>query len=431
MPPLLIKTAKTFLKILWQIFFKSLLVPAYKLYLFLIKYIKKHLVQNPYLTPNQIKNTFRQNTPAHLVILIITVLVLINNLYTRDIYAEEFNKKSIVAQLLITDIEENIIETSPALTALKERPLTESISHNLSTLEAKKTILKNDSVNQPLSSSINPIALSQGGEALIKPNIAPFSQDDIPAPAPTPSVKSNQIEYYLVQSGDTISAIAEKFGISVNTILWENNLSLSSYIRPGDKLAILPVSGVSYTVRSGDTLSKIANEFGVAINEILSFNSFESASLLKINQKIIIPGGKLGLTQLSPTRSIYSKSTAPASTENFLWPTNSKRITQYYHWRHHAIDIGDKTGNPIYAARGGRIERAGWTTGYGYNVVINHGGGTKTLYAHMSKIYVVHGDQINQGEVIGAIGSTGWSTGPHLHLEIIINGIKVNPLSDL
>ena len=104
---------------------------------------------------------------------------------------------------------------------------------------------------------------------------------------------------------------------------------------------------------------------------------------------------------------------------------------QYYHWRHHAIDIGGRTGSPIYAALDGKIIKAGWTTGYGYNIIIDHGGGKKTLYAHLSKMYVQRGEQVTQGAAIGALGSTGWSTGPHLHFEIVINGVKVNPLSYL
>ncbi|PIP75727.1 hypothetical protein COW86_02125, partial [Candidatus Kuenenbacteria bacterium CG22_combo_CG10-13_8_21_14_all_39_9] len=240
-----------------------------------------------------------------------------------------------------------------------------------------------------------------------------------------------EIQIYLVQSGDTISGIAKKFGISINTILWENNLSLSSYINPGDKLNILPVTGIAYVIQSGDTLSAIAKKYGTTIEKILASNNLESAGSIKARQKIIIPDGQLGYSAPARTRSIYASSSGALSANNFLWPSNSKRITQYYSWRHLAIDIGAQLGTPIYAARAGRIERAGWSTGYGYNIIINHGGGVKTLYAHASKLYVQHGDQVEQGEIIGAVGSSGWSTGPHVHFEIIINGSKVNPLSYL
>ena len=107
------------------------------------------------------------------------------------------------------------------------------------------------------------------------------------------------------------------------------------------------------------------------------------------------------------------------------------RITQYYSWRHHAIDIANKTGTPIYAADAGVIEVAGWGAGYGNQIVINHGGGVKSRYAHMSKFYVKNGQKVSKGEAIGGIGSTGRSTGPHVHFEYIINGVKYNPLNYL
>jgi LysM repeat protein len=420
------RIVKSILTKFWQIIFKIALVPFYKLFLFGNKKLQKYLVYNPYLTSQQIKTTFKQNTPAHIIIIAIALFALINNFTTRDTYAEEFNKKSIVAQLLISETEEEIVEKPPDFIELKERPKTESVLEQISALESKKNINSNGTKTEEDNKQL---ALSQGGEALIKPNITPFDEKTSETASGQPTIK--EIQYYIVQPGDNLSVIAENFGISINTILWENNLSLSSYIRPGDKLTILPVSGVSYTVQSGDTLSSIAKEFGTTVDKILSFNDLESPSVIKARQKLIIPGGKLGYTAPTRTKSIYSTSSGTPSSNNFLWPTKSTRITQYYHWLHSAIDIGAKLGEPIFASRAGRIERAGWSTGYGYNIIIDHGGGVKTLYAHMSKFYVKRGDQVQQGEPIGEIGSTGWSTGPHVHFEIIINGTKVNPLSYL
>jgi LysM repeat protein len=422
------KIIKSTLTGFWRIVFKSLLVPLYKSFLFIKKYSTKYLVQNPYLSAKQIKLTSIQNSPAHIIIAIIFIFVFITNFTTRETYAEEFNRKSLVAQLLVTDIENEIVEKSPDLIEIRKRPKTETILSQLSAIEIKKN--SNLDINVAREDSSDQIALSQGGEALIKPTISPFGEEDKPE-STTPKSTHKEIQSYIVQSGDTIGAIATKFGVSVNTILWENNLSLSSYIRPGDKLTILPTTGVSYSVRSGDTLGAIARSYGTTIEKIMEYNNLESASNLKVRQKIIIPDGKLGYSSLARSKSIYSSSDSSPSTKNFLWPSSSKRITQYYHWRHHAIDIGAKTGTPIYASRGGRIERSGWSTGYGYNIVINHGGGVKTLYAHASALHVKRGDQVEQGQVIGAVGSTGWSTGPHIHYEIIVNGTKVNPLSYL
>jgi len=352
--------------------------------------------------------------------------VVFFNISTRDTYAEEFNKNSVFAQLFATEENsEEIIEKAPNYTQLNKYTKTQTILNQLAALKAKSNLNQASSLNKT-----ELMAISPSGDAIIKPQTTPFessSSETTTASASTPSRQG--IQTYVVKKGDTISTIAKKFGLSINTILWENKLSLNSYIRPGDKLTILPVDGITYTIRSGDTISSIAKRYGSTVNKILAYNNLTSANKIRVNQKIIIPDGKLGHTPLTPTKTIrsYKKPTNPNS--RFVWPSVSKRITQYYHWRHHAIDIGAKLGSPIYAIQGGRVERAGWSRGYGYNIVINHGNGIKSLYAHASKLYVKRGQQVKQGQIIGAVGSTGWSTGPHIHLEIRINNKKVNPLS--
>ena len=111
------------------------------------------------------------------------------------------------------------------------------------------------------------------------------------------------------------------------------------------------------------------------------------------------------------------------------WPTVGHYITQYFSWRHYGVDIANKVGTPIYASDTGVVEYAGWGKGYGNQIVIDHGGGKKTRCGHLSKFYCKVGDEVDKGEAIGAMGSTGWSTGSHLHFEVIINGRKVNPLN--
>ena len=248
---------------------------------------------------------------------------------------------------------------------------------------------------------------------------------------------------YGVEAGDTVSTIAEKFGISVNTILWANNLSAYSLIRPGDNLIILPTSGVAHQVTSGQTLAAIANKYGIDAALITEFNELKSDQLA-IGQKLIIPGGKKDsyVAPSSASRSglavlkdlITGKTAMPEDRKIFsgnkmAWPTVGYRITQYFTWRHFAVDIANKVGTPLYAADSGVIETAGWGRGYGNQVVINHGGGKLTRYAHQSKILVKVGQQVKKGQVIGLMGSTGWSTGPHIHFEVIINGVKKNPLN--
>lgn len=251
---------------------------------------------------------------------------------------------------------------------------------------------------------------------------------------------------YVVQNGDTISTIAEKMGIGVSTILWENNLNANSLIRPGDNLRILPVSGVTHQVAKGETIQSLAAHFSITEKDIISANDLSVGQSLAVGSKLIIPGGKKeqfasfkpkAYSGVSVVRDIVEPvkklvknlPKAPSISNKMTWPTVGYRITQYFSWRHFAIDVANHVGTPLYAADAGVIESAGWGKGYGNNIVINHGGGKKTRYAHMSKFYVSKGDVVEKGQQIGEMGNTGWSTGPHIHFEVMINGTKYNPLN--
>ena len=196
-------------------------------------------------------------------------------------------------------------------------------------------------------------------------------------------------------------------------------------------MKILPVSGISHKVKKGDTLKSIANGYKADINKIIDFNKLASSQDIQVNQVVIVPEGVKKTVAPAQSHSLSDIFALPAavSSSKLQWPTNSYRITQYYSWRHSGLDIGNNTGQPIYAAETGKVEASGWNSGgYGYYIIINHGGGLKTLYGHLSKILVKNGQNLSRGSVIGAIGSTGRSTGPHLHFEIRVNGIRVNPL---
>ncbi len=267
-------------------------------------------------------------------------------------------------------------------------------------------------------------------DALIKPEIVETTITKRPR---------KEIVTHMVGPGDTISSIAYEYDISVNTVLWENNLYSWSVIRPGDKITILPFSGLIHKVIKGDTLKSISIKYDSENSKILEANKLANASYLQIGQKLLIPNGTKTRTVASPSvkvytgfsavKSVVTKEGKTTSGNKMLWPTPGHRITQYYSWRHHGLDIGDKTGTPLYAADTGTIEKIGWGRGYGNNIVIDHGGGKKTRYAHLSKFKVKKGQKIRRGEVIGFMGNTGWSTGPHLHFEVIINGKKYNPLN--
>lgn len=282
----------------------------------------------------------------------------------------------------------------------------------------------------PGSEAAETLPSTIGSGALVKPIRLPsgLSVADLPAGVPRTDMVT-----YTVQDGDTISGIASRFGISINSILWENNLAAYSIIRPGQTLSILPVSGVRHKVVKGENLSKIAAKYGVETGAIISANKLASADDLKIGELILIPGGNK--PRPAPTYALRrpAAAPAPAGTGGLVWPAGCRRITQYFGWRHTGVDIACSYGSAVYAADAGRVIKAqgGWNGGYGIIIVVQHANGNQTLYGHNSKIYVQVGEEITRGQTIAAIGSTGRSTGPHLHFEIRVGGYRKNPFSYL
>lgn len=251
--------------------------------------------------------------------------------------------------------------------------------------------------------------------------------------------ESAEIQSYIVQSGDTVLGIAIKFGLRPETIQWSNpaievNADL---IRPGDSLTILPIDGAVHTVTSGDTLSGIASRYKVTVEDIVGYGYnglTDAASPLTIGTKLIIPNGtKPYAGQQAVT---YSGGAVPATAKigsgNFAWPTSGS-INQRYWSGHPGIDVGAWTGSPVRAADGGyvAVARGGWNGGYGNHVIIDHGNGFVTVYAHLNSIFVKPGESVTRGQQVGSVGNTGNSTGPHLHFEIRYQGVARNPLNYL
>lgn len=278
---------------------------------------------------------------------------------------------------------------------------------------------------------IDTTSLTEGGAAIVKPELSPSDEDVTPR---------GTVETYVVQPGDTIGTIAERFGVSVTTILWENNLTERSYIRPGDKLTILPGTGISYKVKRGDTIAKVAKLYNVSVDDIILYNDLIDETAVSIGQTLFIPGGKkLAAPVAAPTVSSTVRSyvgsvpssATPTSDTTLQWPTTARRITQYFSWRHTGVDIADRSSPPIFAAESGtvvRAERSGYNGGYGRMIIINHEGGLQTLYGHLNQLFVSVGDTVTRGQTIGIMGNTGRSTGPHLHFEVRSGGKRLNPL---
>lgn len=253
----------------------------------------------------------------------------------------------------------------------------------------------------------------------------------------------DRIITYTVQNGDTLSQIAQKYNISTETIKWANDLSDVDSITPGDKLKILPVSGVAHTVKSGDTVYSIAKKYDTNPQMVVDFpfNNFASEDFsLETGQILIVPEGHPP-AKPAPKRAVQYAITPPSAqgsvsggtgTGKFLWPTGGT-FTQYFSYWHPAVDIANNGAPGIAAADGGTVIVAGWPdrTGYGNRVIIDHGNGYTTLYAHLSQIYVNPGQKVDRGQIIGKMGTTGRSTGIHLHFEIRKNGSALNPFSML
>jgi murein DD-endopeptidase MepM/ murein hydrolase activator NlpD len=241
---------------------------------------------------------------------------------------------------------------------------------------------------------------------------------------------------YTIQSGDTIFGIAEAFSISPETVLWANG-DLEYHpddIRAGQTLTILPVSGVYYQVKARDTLESLALTFKVTPLAISSYplNEIGADQQLAAGQMLVIPGGEKPYV---PRYVHHYSGPIPAGAAkgsgNFAWPA-SGYITQQYWSLHRAIDIGAGAGTPAQASDSGYVVFAGWDdTGYGNLIIIDHGNDYTTYYAHLSKMAVSVGDSIAKGQQIGSVGSTGRSTGSHLHFEIRYRGVQRNPFGFL
>jgi len=275
---------------------------------------------------------------------------------------------------------------------------------------------------------------------------------ELPAKARTDVIK------YVVQKGDTVTSIAEKFNLRPSTILWANPYTLADnphLVVEGMELNILPVDGVYYDWHDGDGLNGVAEVYGVTPEDIINYpgNGLDPATIGDYSHPniapgtwLIVPGGSREFTNWSApfiTRenpavaSIYgpgacqSVMDGPVGSGVFIWPTTETRISGYNYseeTNHRAIDIAGSTGNAVYASDAGVVVYAGWNDwGYGNVVMIDHGNGWQTLYAHLDSYNVQCGYYVAAGDVIGAVGTTGNSSGPHLHFEMRYNGIPQNP----
>ncbi len=291
--------------------------------------------------------------------------------------------------------------------------------------------------------NLNPAPSTGGGDITIVDSSALMPEEgpsgtiaDISKP------KNATISTYIVREGDTLGTIARLFGVTTGTILSANDLSSGSVLRVGQKLVILPITGIDYVVKKGDTLESIGKRYGGDPSEIAAYNGVDNSSL-SVGATIIIPNGEIAASA-TPAKKPSGKSSSKIRVGNepahnvgpqgdyaqisyYIAPLSHYIETQGIHG-YNAVDLAAPSGTPIMAAADGDVivaHEGGWNGGYGSYVVITHDNGSQTLYAHMSKVTTYDGDHVQQGEVIGYVGKTGLATGPHVHFEIR-NGIR-NP----
>ncbi|MBI5139901.1 MAG: peptidoglycan DD-metalloendopeptidase family protein [Candidatus Vogelbacteria bacterium] len=264
------------------------------------------------------------------------------------------------------------------------------------------------------------------GDVAIMPESGPIGTI---ADVTSQSYTVDSITIYTVRQGDTVDKIARMFGVSVNTIVWGNDLKNAKDIRIGEDLVILPVSGVVHVVKKGDTIQNIAKKYGGDVEEILRFNDLEGGAKLSIGDEIIVPDGEVSTPIVpkgpGPTKLIATYiNKSIDSLAYYIRPVVNGRKTQGLHGKN-GIDIAPtcRCGGeePILAAAAGQVlvaKTGGWNGGFGNYVVISHPNGTQTVYSHMYNVKVSRGQNVEQGQLLGYVGSTGNSTGNHVHFEI-------------
>lgn len=229
---------------------------------------------------------------------------------------------------------------------------------------------------------------------------------------------------YTIESGDSLSTVAAEFGITTSSILWANKLSNPDLIQPGDMLTIPPVSGVLHTIKAGDTVSTIAKKYRADEERIIAFNGLPADGALQAGDTVMVPDGVI-IPPPPPPRpkssSRYTSNTpAQPSSGSFLYPTTGRWVRGVSRY-HRGVDIANSCGTPVYAVDAGVVVRSdgvGWNGGFGKVIVTRHPNGVETLYAHGSALYVETGQSVNRGQTIMAMGTTGRSSGCHLHIEV-------------
>lgn len=407
----------------WTFLIKPLTIRLYKIYL-----VIKNKLNKSAIFKNKIGFLLYNRNVIYVVILIITIFVSSTNiLMAKDTRREQVAMKSNLYKLI-----------APKLGAEEE-----DIVQKANIKKPKKTYLNTEA---KLVATIPEVAKKEKSAD----NLMMFGEGSTLAATTVlqKEVSKNRagITEYEIQEGDTISTIADRFGISLNTLYWANSLTSSSTIQPGKTLKIPPASGIIHKVVSGDTLDSIIKKYNGNKEDTIKYNNIGSDQLVAVGTEILIAAGTPPPPPApapSTTSSIINNSwsnlfkhtnAAPSVTGGKLnWPSSCHGSPTTY-WGHpnHARDFPCPVGTPIYAAESGTVTisfTGQWGHGYGNAIDLHSANGLMTRYAHMSSFNVSNGQYVNRGDVIGFIGMTGRTTGPHLHFEVWLNGVAYDPIN--
>jgi murein DD-endopeptidase MepM/ murein hydrolase activator NlpD len=243
-----------------------------------------------------------------------------------------------------------------------------------------------------------------------------------------------EMKTYEIRQGDSLWSIANAFDLDINTLFGCNTFKNPDVLKPGTTISVPNQDGIFYKVKKGDSLSSITKKYGVHVEGVYSANKMTEEDTLVAGQKLFLPAAKP--LSVAHSRSVSGSSSA----RGFRWPVVG-RISSPFGWRrdpfnkrkdfHTGMDIKAPSGRTIVASKGGKVVYSGWMGGYGRVIVIDHGGGYKTLYAHCSRLLVSRGRKVSQGQAIARVGSSGRSTGPHVHFEVRYRNSPINPLKVL
>ena len=358
----------------------------------------------------------------HAVVIMLVFSVTATNIYASDGTAQaDEEQKSILGSLTQSEEEAVVVETASA-NANVNGPQDVSYLGGVA-------LTTHDAASADEGTDVEEYVDDETELELVSPmanavRVQPQPEEDAAPPTRT------RVQEYAVSEGDTLGSIARQFGLRTETLLAANGLTVRSILRIGQVLRILPVDGIIYKIRSGDTVSKIAKVYDSDVDKILDMNGLSDGSSLAAGTELVLPDGRLPAPPPAPApkriaTDIKNIFVPPPSADRgsgaMIWPTAARRISQYFKGRRHTgVDIAGPIGTAIYAADDGVVAIAGWNSGgYGNMVLIDHGGGLYTRYGHASKLLVKAGDTVKKGDVIALIGSTGRSTGPHLHFEVM------------